>query len=119
MVTLDEMVQLLSPGPLADPARLLTMVGTGFLPAQRGQDGAWLFDEVSTLSKLRRHGMVPTPPRPRAPRTEDVRSMPWTPRYDAPNGNAPTPAGPKTPLEAGKTRAHSERGSNIVCLIDR
>jgi hypothetical protein len=117
MVTLDEMVQLLSPSPLADPARLLTMVGTGFLRAQRGEDGVWRFDEQATLSKLRVHGMVPTPHRPRAPRTEDVRSAPLTPTFDAPSTSA-TPPGPKTPADPGKTRKHSERADGIVCLID-
>jgi hypothetical protein len=116
MVTLDEMVQLLSPGPLADPARLLTMVGTGFLRAQRSQDGIWRFDEQATLSKLRRHGMAPTAAQPRAPRAESPASN-WTPKYDPP-ARSITTSGPKTPADAGKTRQHSERADGIVCLID-
>jgi len=64
MKTLDEMAALLRGqlGPftaLAEPARLLAMVGSGFLQAERGPDGVWRFDAQATLRTLRDRGMIP------------------------------------------------------------
>lgn len=104
--TLDEMSALLREQlgaftALAEPSRLLAMVGSGFLEAQRGADGVWRFDEAATLGALRNRGMVPHVASP------ERRRPGATPPPSVRDNDPPAPKrqpGPSSPMAAGRTR---------------